>query len=303
MFSHRGSGYIAMAAALWGFIPVISKSLYASGVDPLVAATFRATLAALVFFVISAIRSRHSLRIKWRDVPFFMLFGLLSVVGMYCFFFLAVAHIPISMATVLLYTAPAWVILLSWAVLREAASRSRIVSFVVACVGCFLVVRAYDARSLALNLEGILYGLGSGLSYAMLSVLGKIGLRRYSPLTNTSYALLFGAGFMWIVRPPSVLFGRAYSVAEWSGFWALAVFCTVLPNLLYVTGLRSVEAGRASILATLEPVVSTTLAMLLFRETLEAAQWFGMAMVFSGICLPFMLERGRLRGSSHIETL
>ncbi len=283
----KGSLFVAAAASMWAMIGVIGKSLHAGGVDPLVTATWRASIAAFLYVLISLCARQSVVPMRAKDIPFFAAYGLFCVVGMYCFFMLAVTSIPVAVATVLLYTAPLWVMLFSRLFLAEPFTRLKTIALFIAFLGCFLVVRGYDLHSLHLNLRGVLYGLAAGVSYAMLSILGKVGLKRYTALSSMTYALCFGALFMWFIRPPWVLLSRSYSLSQWTALWSLAVLCTVVPNVLYVLGLSAVEAGKASIIATLEPPVAALLALLVFGETLELWQVLGMLLVLTGVSLPF----------------
>ncbi len=289
--NRKGYFYVIGAAVLWGILPIVGKGLYGSGVDPLTAAAFRATLAAIVFVVVSLIFNRQSLRIRVKDIPFFFLYGLICVFGLYSLYFLAIAAIPISMAAILLYTAPSFVVVLSAVFFKERMTGVKVLSLMVTFVGCVFVVGAYNPEAFRLNLLGILFGLGSGISYAMLSILGKIGLNRYTPWTNMTYTLVFGTVFMWVIRPPWIMLSTTYTYEQWGGFIALAILCTVLPNTLYVSGLRLIEAGQASITATLEPVVATLASMLLFREHLGLLQLFGMMLVLTAVVGPIFMRK------------
>jgi drug/metabolite transporter (DMT)-like permease len=293
-------GYAAVlgAAILWGLLPIIGRGLYAGGVDPLTAAAFRASLAALAFLLVSLLFKRSSLRIRTKDIPFFVLYGLFCVVGMYCFYFLAIQAIPVAAAAVLLYTAPSSVVVLSAICFKERLTPMRFLSLCMTFIGCVLVVGAYDPANLPFSVPGILFGLGAGISYAMLSIFGKIGLNRYSPWTNMTYTLVFGTLLIWFIRPPWVLLAAAYTPAHWRGFLALALLCTVLPNTMYVSGLKGIEAGQASITATLEPVVAALASYHAFQEALGIPQILGMVMVLSAVVVPILNKSRKIRKNS-----
>jgi len=296
-------GYLSIlsAATLWGLLPIVNRFLFATGIDPLSVAAFRATTAAVVFWLVSLLANRRALRVDPRDALFFATYGLFAVVGLHCFYALSTRLVPVPMAAILLYTAPGFVIVLSKIVFGERLTVFRLVAAATVFTGCFLVVKAYDRASLAPNLTGVLYGLGSGVSYAMLSILGKAGLRKYSSWTLMTYALLAGTLVIWLVRPPWVLLSRSYTISQWLGFAALGVVCTVLPNTLYVRGLATVEVGTASIVATFEPVVASLASLVVFGEALELPQVVGAVLVLAGAALPVVMPAQGRRGDDRRE--
>jgi DME family drug/metabolite transporter len=123
--------------------------------------------------------------------------------------------------------------------------------------------------------------LGAGLTYALYSIFGKTALRRLSPFTTVVYTLGFGALFLAIISrglpalPRAGALPMAYTI----------VFPTALAYLAYIGGLRWVEAGRASVVATLEPVVAALGGALVLREPFGVVQWIGAALVLTGVVL------------------
>ena len=136
-----------------------------------------------------------------------------------------------------------------------------------------------------MTLTGILFGLGAGIGYGLYSILGTIALRRYSALTVTTYTFLFAAAGALAISHPAQMATR-FSAAPHHG--RLAALCiltalvtAVIPFLAYTVGLRSVEASRAGILATLEPVVATIIGMVAFAEPVTALSGVGILLVLS----------------------
>lgn len=273
---------VGVAAALWGSIGVAVTVASRHGLSAVDTSLWRAGGAFLALFLGVLVLRPQALRVRSRDLPLFAAYGLLGVAVFMTIYFTAVRLSSVATAAMLLYTAPAWVTVLARIFFAEPLGRRKAVAVLLTVAGSALVVRAYDPAALHLNLAGVAAGLAAGFTYALYSIFGKGALRRYAPLTTVLYALGFGAGFLLI----AALLGPGLSLPPpraWPVLVYLVTVPTLLAYLLYVAGLNQMEAGRASILATVEPVVAAALGVLLLGERLEPWQWLGGGLVVTGI--------------------
>lgn len=280
--SLRGYAQVTFAAFLWGTIGLAARSIFASGLTPLGAATWRATGAFVLLLVYSLTTNRRVLTITLRDLPLFAAFGAVSVAGFMTVYFTAIASTSVAAAAVLLYTAPAWVIMLARIFFGESVTPMKAAAVALSFAGCVLVVgAATPGAAVHVSAPGLLAGLGAGFTYAMYSIFGKTALRRHAPLTTVLYTLGFGAVFLLIFSGglPHV------PMAGWSALVYVIVGPTATAYVVYIAGLRWVEAGRASVVATLEPVVAAVGGAFLLREPFGPAQWIGAALVIGGVVL------------------
>ena len=134
-------------------------------------------------------------------------------------------------------------------------------------------------------LRGLLLGLGSGLFYALYSIFGRYAINRgYQSLTITFYTFLFcSVGCAFLTDWPAVGAAMTAEPSLWGWVAALGLLTAFFPYLLYSTGLRYVESGKASILASVEPVVGTLLGVFLFREALSLQEIAGIVLVLAAI--------------------
>lgn len=274
---------ILAGAALWGTLGVIAQRLYAAGMTPLEVVSLRAGLAFLGLGLFMVLFRRRELRVARRDLPFFALYGLVSIGLFYFFYFQAIRLTGVTMAVVLLYTAPAFVVILSFYLFQEPLTRVRIVSLLATFAGSFLVVRAYDLESLRLNAIGIVTGLLAGLTYGLYSIFGKRALGRYPSTTTVFYAFLFGSLFLSLLGRPWQSLAAGYDGGTWLWVIFLALVPTLLAYALYTSGLRSVPSGTASIMATIEPVTAALLAFFFLHEPLGPVQVLGVGLVVAGV--------------------
>jgi drug/metabolite transporter, DME family len=163
--------------------------------------------------------------------------------------------------------------------------------------GCVLVARAYDPDLISLNLAGLLCAFGSAFTYALYSILGKVSLRRGYPIATMSfYVYAIGAAGLLVVALFAPGAGDDVSGASglvlmgadpwaWALLLVLALFQTIGALYAYTAGLRYLEAGTASILATFEPVVASLLAYFVLGERLEWPQVLGGSLVLLAVVL------------------
>jgi drug/metabolite transporter (DMT)-like permease len=226
------------------------------------------------------VRDRRALSIRAADAPLFAAYGATSVAGFMTVYLTAISLTTVGMAAILLYTAPAWVVLLANLFFREPITGMKGAAVVAVFAGCVLVVGA-GALAAPLSPTGLLAGLGAGFTYALYSIFGKAALRRHSPLTTVVYATGFGALFLLAASGGLAPVPAAGRVA----LAYLIAVPTAAAYLLYIGGLQRVEAGRASVVATIEPVVAALTGSLILHEPFGPLQWLGAALVLGGVAL------------------
>ena len=281
-----GSFLIILAGIFWGSMGIFVRRLTAWGFSSLQITAIRLVLATFVFCLILLRQDPKGFRISVKDLPLFLGLGFASVLFFTVCYFKAITMMPLSTAAILLYTSPIWIMLMSVLFFREKLTSRKVLALLLAFCGCMLVSGISGG---GLTLAGLLLGLGSGVGYALYSILGTVALRRYSSYTVTTWTFLFAsAGAMLICRPRE-LFLRIAAAASPVGtaFFCLltALVTAVVPYLSYTLGLRTVEASKAGILATIEPVVATLIGVFLFSEPLTWSSGLGVFLVLGAVIL------------------
>ena len=271
------------ATCLWATLAPTVKALLARGVSPLEIAWWRAAGAGGLFLLQAALagaRGGPGLRLaSGRDAALLLAFALVGVTVFYAALPLAIEAGGVSLATVLLYTAPVFVALLAGPLLGEWPDGRRLALVGLAVAGVVvLVVGAGAGAGVVVTPASVGLGLASGASYASYYLFGKWILGRYPAATVFAWAMPAGAlGLL-----PFALGGAGFAAKDTAGWGLLALAVgagTYLPYLCYAGGLRRLEAARAALLATLEPVVTVALAMALFGERLGGVGLLGGALV------------------------
>ena len=275
---------IIIAACFWGSMGIFVRRLTAYGFNSIQIVSIRLTLAAVIFSIFLFFKERTGFRIAWRDVPLFLGLGLGSILFFTVCYFAAITIMPLSTAAILLYTSPIWIMLMSALFFHEKINVKKVIALLLAFGGCVLVS---GISGDGITIKGLLLGLGSGIGYGLYSILGTVALRKYSPYTVTTYTFLFAALGSWVIcKPVDMLskFGNADGSAGLILFCILTALVTaVIPFLAYTLGLRSVEAGKAGIIATIEPVVATLVGIICFSETLTLLSGIGIVLVLAAV--------------------
>ncbi|MDO8879369.1 MAG: DMT family transporter [Coriobacteriia bacterium] len=277
---------VLISAACFATLAVLTVLAYEAGGRPLPLLTWRfsitsALMAALLMWkrpreLISGLRSLHR-------------YAALSLTGYgaasICFFF-ALGYAPASVVTVLLYTYPAIVSVVSALLFKEPLTPRRIAALVVTFAGCVLVVGVFDDRT-NVALPGIVLGLGAAVGYSAFNVLSARMVGHSSRLVLMAYT--FGLSALG-VGAITLLVGEPLSPAGWSArLWLLLAAIIVVPTfaavVLYLQGVRALGAPRAAIASTAEPVFTIVLAALVLGERLTVTQMSGALLVIAGIAV------------------
>ena len=287
---------IALAAALWAGAAVVARSLFDDGVEPILVAESRSIVAALGLLLIAAVqmaagrarRPMTAMRGPWRVVALGLSIALVNAT-----YYLALEHLPVAVAIVLQYTAPALVV--GWAALiaRRRPGRDVTAALVAALAGVVLVSEVFvGGGSGSLDAFGVVMGLSSAVLFATYTVLAERVTAVYGPVGAMRRAFLVASAFWIVVQAPqgwpSVLFSGDH---VWRVL-AIGVFGTLSPFLLYVWGITRVAAERASIAATLEPVLAAAVAWVWLGQELGPAQIVGGVLVLGAVV---SLHAGRRR--------
>ena len=274
---------ILVAGILWGTTGVFRRLLDIMGLSTIGVVFIRSLIALICFTVTLLITDRNAFKIKLKDLWCFIGTGLVSFLFFTLCYFKAMTLMSLSTAAILLYSAPCFVILISVPCFHEKINVPKIVSLVLAFAGCCLVSGIGSGEN-HLSALGILCGFGSGICYALYSIFSRFALNRgYSSLTINFYtSLLATAGALclggWQSFP--VCFSGSSEILVSLSTGIVTCF---LPYMFYTFGLTGVENGKASIIASIEPVVATLMGILIFGESLTFMSAAGVVLVLSAI--------------------
>lgn len=280
---YLGDILIIIAGLFWGSMGIFVRHLNDLGFSSIQVACLRLTTAGILFALILLIKDRKGFKIALRDIPLFLALGLVSILFFTCCYFTAIRLMTMSTAAILLYTSPIWVMVLAIIFLKEKFTIQKLIALILAFAGCVLV-SGFGGK---VTVVGILVGLGSGLGYGLYSIFGTFALKKYSPYTVTCYTFLIaGLGSIFVADPVDLVskISAVESKPALFGFVLLtAVVTAVIPFLLYTLGLNMTTAGKAAVLATVEPAAATLFGFFVMKETVGPVAIAGILLVFAAI--------------------
>ncbi len=274
---------ILVAACGWGVIGVFSRPLSAAGLSAIQITFVRSIVVAAGMGIFLSVTDRSLFRIRIKDFWIFLGTGLVSIIFFNICYFLTIERATLAAASILLYTAPCFVLLMSAFFFHEKITGQKVAALVLAFAGCALVSGFAGGEMSAFAL---VTGIGSGLGYASYSIFGTVALRKYHTFTVIFYTFVVAVvgllPFAHVLDTVSVVSGSGSTLLSGAG---LGLVSTFMPYIFYTGGLKYVEAGKASVLAFAEPMVATIAGIVIFKEVLHLKNAVGIGLIFLAILL------------------
>lgn len=282
---------VLLAATIWGCISIFVRHLTEYGFDAMQMTATKCLINAVLMFLLILATDRKKLRIRMKDIGWFLANGVCSIFIFNSAYHAAINLIPISTAVVLLYTAPMFVTLMSVLFFYEKFTRRKALCLVL-CVGGSALVSGLLESGTTTNTLGLLLGLVSGFGYALYSIFSSVIVKKYHPFTNVLYTFLI-AGITGAVFCDMEEAVRLAVSSPGALGWTLAngVVTSFLAYVVYTTALQYMNPSKAAILASLEPVVATLVSVFVYREPLSLIGGMGILMVFSALVLSNLPEK------------
>lgn len=279
---------VILAGILWGSMGFWRRTMDVMGFSTFSVIFVRCGLAAVAFFLTILFTDRSRFRVALKDFWIFIGTGIVSLLFFTLCYFQAMQMMSLSTAAILLYTSPVFVILISMPCFGEKITLKKTIAMVMALGGCILV--SGIGSNTSISAAGLLFGLGSGLCYGLYSIFSRVALNRgYSSITINVYTCaLAAAGAVPFILGSGHGAELILPFATFPDF----VFCLLaslvtcyFPYMLYTYGLSGLDNGKASIMASIEPVVATIFGFVLYDETLTIPGTAGILLVLGAIVL------------------
>lgn len=278
--------YVLIAAAMWGGAGVFVKLAAVCGIKEMQIVFFRAFFSVIILAFIIIFKNKQFFKIRLKDVWLFAAAGVFSIVLFNFSYYKTMALTSLSVAAVLLYTAPIFVCILSVILFREKITFNKIAALIIAFVGCCFVSGVFSQNQ-RITATALVFGLLTGFGYSLYTIFSQLLLNKgYNSLTITFYTFLFAA----FGSLPLINIAKTFSqiTAKPSGIVVMvlmALFNTVIPYLLYTAGLSGVPITAAPIIATIEPVVATVISVAVYREAFEIWHLIGIVLVLLSVLI------------------
>lgn len=277
-----GGVLIAISAAGFGTIPVFAKYAYSSGANFITVLFLRFLISSIVMWSIILFK-RYPYKLKKKEMLSLFMLGGLGYFVMSSSIFASLNYIPASMSTLILYIYPVIVCILDiWFKKSETFSLKKLVSLALVLLGLRLILSSSFEE---LNHFGIMLAFIAAFSYAVYIVAGDMVSKGIDPFVSSAYIMASSAMSFALFGVLSRTFNFAFKPYGWWGILGLVIFSTIIAIITFFAGMKLVGSTNASIISTLEPVVSVVLAAVFLEERLNIIQYFGGILILAGALL------------------
>ncbi|RUO26525.1 EamA family transporter [Aliidiomarina minuta] len=268
---------VALAALFWGLSGGIGGILMADGWDAFVVSFYRGVIGLLCVLLWLALRPQGS-GLANRRLWFWSALAGLGVAGNFAFYFISIDQGSVAVAATLMYCAPVFVYLVSFALQLESPTPIKWLSIGLVMVGVVLLTQIYDIGGSDLTMVGVSAGLLSGLSYAIFIFGFKYAAPHGSP--QAILAIAFAVLTLILIWPgDNTQITAVLTTSDWPLFLGLGVLGAGLSFVIYIRGLNYTLPAVAAIVAMVEPVTASLFGVVVLGESLVASQFVGMLLI------------------------
>lgn len=293
-----GYGLALLAAACWASGGLTAKWLFTSAspataswpvqplgiaIEPTVLAGGRALTAFVLLALYLAVTQRRELQVRMRELPFLAVFGVLGLAMVHFTYFKAISLTNVATAILLEYLAPVLVLAVSVLFMGHRFTWALPAGVGLSVLGAALVVGAIGGSGLVASPAGIAWGLASAVFFALYSLLGSVGARRFTPQKLLVYGLGFAAAFWLVFLGPARVFSIYATPQTFAAIVFMAIVSTIVPFSAFLAALHYIAPTNATVTSTVEPVLAAIGAFFLFGEGLSALQVVGGLLVLAAI--------------------
>jgi len=272
---------VFMSAVCFGLIPVFAKYAYAGGANVTTLLLLRFTIATLIFCLYIFIKFKKVELSRSNLLSLFLLGGVLYTLQANCYF-ASVKYIPASLAVLLFYAYPIFVVLLSLLVEKEMLTRQILSAMALSIIGLTMVLGTSFGQ---INILGILLSIAAALVYSCYIVYGNRVVKQLPSVVTSAFVSFFAACSLLAIGLSSGSLAFNLTAQAWTAVVGIAVFCTVIAIFTFFKGMELIGSTRASILSMIEPLVTIGFSALVFYERMTWFQLLGGAAVLLGAVL------------------
>ena len=289
--SNVGVVLVILAGCSWGLISIFIRQFNAAKFDTWDVMFYRSWVSVFMLLVYFLLVDRKLLKINLKDIWMFIGTGIFSLTFFSYCYFNAIVMLGTSVAVVLLYTSPIFILFMSMVLFKEKITKVKALAVAMTFAGCVLVAGIVGAGDNGrISGFGLLMGLGAGFGYALYSIFAGFAMKKYSSLTITFYTFLFsGISVLFFRNPVKLISGTGADMIKW--IIGIAFICTVFPYITYTAGMKKTEISKAAVLVTVEPLVGSLIGIFAWGEDAGIAKIIGIALILSSVVLLSMPEK------------
>ncbi len=300
--NRRHEIYLLLGSLCFAISSIPAKLAMEGGLSAWRLTQIRTAGAFLILFLYVYVKNKSSLRIKRKELPILIAFGVFGFAAVNLFYFLAIQRLNVGIALIIEFTAPIWIALWMRFIQKKVVSKLMWWGLVIGLTGLVLIAQIW--RGSTLDGLGVLFAVLDAFALALYFLVGEklVGIK--SSEATMAWGLGVSSAFFAIIQPWWTFpFEQLQSVIQLTGrlseisvptyylvLWVI-IFGTAIPYFLVLTGLRGLSAATTSAIGMSEPVFGGIFAWIFLYEKLNFIQSVGAIVVLVGI---YLANRARL---------
>lgn len=282
---NKGAMLVIIAGISWGLISIFIRQFNKASLDSWDIMFYRSWVSAFMLFIYFILVDRNLLKFELKDIWMFFGTGIFSLTFFSFCYFNSIIALGTSVAVVLLYTSPIFVLVMSIIFFKEKINRNKLIAVAMTFAGCVLVTGIIGGGSgETISAGGIIIGLGAGFGYALYSIFAGFAMKKYSSLTITFYTFLFSGISVFFIKNPIEIIGRT-DIRLAPYIIGIAFVCTVLPYITYTAGMKQMDISKAAVLVTVEPLVGALIGIFVWKEPAGVFKIIGIILILSAVVM------------------
>ena len=275
---------IATASTLFGLNGSLSRLLFDDGISPITLVEFRMLIGAICLLAVLVIWQRRGLKVPRRSWGWIVVFGLSLAMVTYTYF-VAISRLPLAIALVIQFTAPAWMVFGVAIWRRKLPSAYVLAALGLTFGGVILLTGLWRAHLNGLDAIGLLYCLLAVVAYIVYLLLGRQVGKSIPSLTATAYGALVASIFWFGVQPPWAIPATTWTLYHLILILLVGIIGMAIPFSLVLGSLRRIDPTRVGIASMLELVAGGIIAYFWLGQHLDFLQIMGCVLVMGGITI------------------
>ena len=294
--------YLVFGSLFFAISSIPAKLAMESGLSAWHLTQVRTMGAFLVLFTYVYLKNKSSLRIKTRELPLLIVFGVFGFAAVNLLYFLAIQRLNVGIALIIEFTAPIWIALWMRFIQKKIVSKLMWWGLVIGLTGLVLIAQVW--RGLTLDGLGVTFAILDAFALALYFLVGEKLVGVKSSEATMAWGLGVSSAFFAIIQPWWTFpFEKMGNVVDLTGrlsgislptfylvLWVI-IFGTAIPYFLVLNGLRGLSAATTSSIGMLEPVLGGIFGWIFLYENLNFIQSVGAVVVLVGI---YLANRARI---------
>lgn len=277
---------MAFAAVMWATSGIFTELALDAGARVMQVTVFATVATALILLPLIILLDRKALRIRREDFLPLLAFSVITGTFFGIAWYTCIDLTGVATAVVLLYAYPSIVTVASVFLFGERLTVQKALALPLTFSGCVLVAGAADLeKGFSFDPLGVALGLYTAIGAAVYYLWGKRFLARYSANTVVLYMTVLSIPGLVVIANPFTLLENPLTPEVWLWIFALGLFPGTIGFVVSMVALKYIEASKASIIASIEPVAAVIMAVVILSDVLTALQAVGVALVFVGVLL------------------